>query len=596
MAVWTVIGEAAKALDATERSLETLGWESPRLIQPSLGIEELTFNVPLTSADGAGAYLPEERQVVILKQSGTVVFRGHVLRKRYLSGGGSPSVEYGVLGPAWWMANADISSEIDDEEGTPADRQQFSFGATGSKYIGDYVSGLFARAVALGLPVALDSTWAAAKFFEYPRITLSLMSFADALAELLRPVADVVTWWDHSVSPPEFHAARRADLAATAYTLGTAPLVEAELNPILANEVSEVVVSSVSRDATTGATQWTEETAGAYAAGRRQIITISGPELTDQLPSTLLQSYDLETADYGTAATRWRDFLTDFDERFAAIVELEGAWPGGLQVLPSTFSADDSPLAKGSLTTEASGNRIWLPESLALYDDGTAETSFADLNRFVPAGIRPPSWLLDDAAGKARRATLRLYWYVVMPDTPSQDAWEDQIVLIASPEGHKFNAAETIDYGYVSVSGDLDPAPGVFTKRVYGKTEVEAYICDAEYATPTAVYRSADYDFASPPAGLAANLKSAQDFIPYEGRLVLEEDPHPTGNLLARKYNVAGALAAHATAAALPSRVIHEIGEHKVTIDLGPPARFDFATLVQRIRRTPQDNIVPISP
>jgi hypothetical protein len=106
------------------------------------------------------------------------------------------------------------------------------------------------------------------------------------------------------------------------------------------------------------------------------------------------------------------------------------------------------------------------------------------------------------------------------------------------------------------------------------------------------LYRAADYSFIAPPANLAANLLGAQNFTPYEGQITLVEETAGGTRYRGCKVNLAGSLSALSTMGALVAGETIDLKTGSTTIDLGTPPRLDYRTLVDRIRKTPQDNIV----
>ena len=108
----------------------------------------------------------------------------------------------------------------------------------------------------------------------------------------------------------------------------------------------------------------------------------------------------------------------------------------------------------------------------------------------------------------------------------------------------------------------------------------------------TTLYKPWEYDFVTPPAGLAANLVTAQNWVPWEGPITLVADDCSGDNLLPHKYNLAGTIAPCAIMAALAKGCSHDIKGGRTIITLGAPARLDFGTLVSRVRQEPKDNIV----
>jgi hypothetical protein len=105
-------------------------------------------------------------------------------------------------------------------------------------------------------------------------------------------------------------------------------------------------------------------------------------------------------------------------------------------------------------------------------------------------------------------------------------------------------------------------------------------------------YRPADYSFIAPPTTLAADLLAAQNWIPYEGAITLEEEDVGATRYRGNKINLINSIPAYSTMGALVSGESLEIETGRTTINLGAPARNDYRTLVDKIRKTSQDNIV----
>jgi hypothetical protein len=106
------------------------------------------------------------------------------------------------------------------------------------------------------------------------------------------------------------------------------------------------------------------------------------------------------------------------------------------------------------------------------------------------------------------------------------------------------------------------------------------------------LYRPADYSFISPPTNLAANLLAAQNFVPYEGEIALTQETVGAVRYRGCKINVDNSLTPHATMGALVSAETLDLKQGTTQITLGTPPRVDYRTFVDRIRKTPQDNIV----
>jgi hypothetical protein len=105
-------------------------------------------------------------------------------------------------------------------------------------------------------------------------------------------------------------------------------------------------------------------------------------------------------------------------------------------------------------------------------------------------------------------------------------------------------------------------------------------------------YKPADYSFINPPPGLAAFLLSTQNWLPYAGDIILEEEDVGATRYVGTKVNITNSLPAFSTMGALVASESIEIESGRTTITLGAPPRNDYRTLVDKIRKTSQDNIV----
>jgi hypothetical protein len=144
------------------------------------------------------------------------------------------------------------------------------------------------------------------------------------------------------------------------------------------------------------------------------------------------------------------------------------------------------------------------------------------------------------------------------------------------------------------VGFQIDVGGSNFTRIAIFRYSIPVQMISANQPTTATIYRKWDYDYVSPPAGLAANLLGAQNWLPYEGRITQVADMVDGAQDLYRKYNVTGSLPPHSAMGALPKRIQYDITRGRKTIDLGAPARTDFGTLASRFRRSPKDNIIYI--
>ena len=114
---------------------------------------------------------------------------------------------------------------------------------------------------------------------------------------------------------------------------------------------------------------------------------------------------------------------------------------------------------------------------------------------------------------------------------------------------------------------------------------------NALWAEPTKIYRPQDYDFLRPPEGFAGALAASQAFAPVKGAVELAEASEGYPDELGKVVNITGGLPEWSTMKAMISGVEYQPGTGRRTLRLGPPPRYDFRSLVQRMRRAPADNI-----
>ena len=115
-------------------------------------------------------------------------------------------------------------------------------------------------------------------------------------------------------------------------------------------------------------------------------------------------------------------------------------------------------------------------------------------------------------------------------------------------------------------------------------------ILNKSFPTKKTLYQNPTYNFIAPPTGLAAELKSAQDWLPWEGPVTIVRDDLSLYNGLPRTFNLTGSHPSHASMNALV-RSISYSSARRVVWDLGAPPRIDTGSLVNKLRRNPQDAI-----
>ncbi len=270
MEAWKIIGEAGKALDATERSFAELLYEGARLDFPALAVDTLQFQRRLPDLTGAGVTLPEVNQQVIVKRSGTVVFRGQVMPVRQRTH--TTFVE--VVGPWWWMENRPLSSIQTDPTGGTAERVSYQFPP---QSLAASITALVNLSIALGCPWQLGMV---AETWDFMPITLQQTMFGGALTELVRMCPDMMCAIDYSTDPATVNFTRRlAGLAvgsAEVVDIDARELEDFDAVPEMALEIQQVVVPYLTR-ADDGRRKFAEQSsgdAGTAQAGGAATITL----------------------------------------------------------------------------------------------------------------------------------------------------------------------------------------------------------------------------------------------------------------------------------------------------------------------------------
>jgi hypothetical protein len=551
---WYLKGEAGKTLDATARLLSALNITSCVLTFQSLAGDSLTWTAATADATGAGTIVPDVGQVVELYWNSTRKFRGHVTAPRM----GSKQITITVEGPWWWLDRTNLTQVQTDATGATAERASYVFE---SQSLATSIAALIARAITNGVPMTAGTV---ATMFDVPKITLTEQSCANALATLLSWCPDALTWFDYSTSPPTLNVTRRGAVSAVTYTVGTDAVEIGELSPRLDLEVARNEIHYVTRNATTGKPAWASQASGTDVAGKRQIVTVSGPEIVDYLPKDDFETYDAQTAaTYISAA-----LVAQRDPGLKAIATTWGAVPGNIY---DRFGSYYTSYAPGAYNGRALQYKTFDPLTI-LDSAGKAVAGMA--GKFLLLTTDPPEWAMTLLGGIP--VTITGTWLAYNTTGIAVGTAESGIAAGGSAEMVGWVSATSTEHYYIA----------------YRKFSINAVLITDQYAALTTIYKPWDYTYVTPPAGLAAALVAAQAWVPWEGPLTLVADDCSGDNLLPYKYNLAAALTPCATMAALAKGISHDLQRGRTTIDLGAPARVDFGSLVSRVRSEPKDNIV----
>jgi hypothetical protein len=555
---WTIAGQTGKPFNATARSFSTAAIDSAKLDFKSLEPDTLTFTI--TPESLTSATIPELRQEMILYRDGVQFFVGHVTDVRTIINSGMQQSQITVSGPWWWLEKIPFTSVIADGTGVSQERISYVFGTpSAGQNLAVSIRAAIDRSAALGAPIATIAQGSDVyTMFAVPRITLNQSTCGQVISELVRICPDTMVWFDYSTKPVKMNVARRGPVGARSLDASTSPITSIDINPVIDLEVSNVVLPYVDRN-TQGRTRFQVQTAGTNVATKRQIITVSGPELDTFLPNNLFDSYVANTA------TSISNLVHDSDSAC-----VEAAREFGLGRLPiNTY------LYRVSLRNTRSNTYV-ITNTFTIGGSSYTNLAGSPVSGFILTSQNPPEW-----------------WNVAVTDViVSGTMWMSHTYDFQGDTTEKPLPRYFKDAGFIFAASGYENVYAFPDRAYYQKPfKFNAKLVASAYTNLT-FYRPADYSFIAPPADLAANLLAAQNWIPYEGSIQLEQEDVGGTRYRGTKVNISNSLPAFSTMGALVSGESLEIESGRTTINLGAPARNDYRTLVDKIRKTSQDNIV----
>jgi hypothetical protein len=592
MTDYIIKGESGKTLNATDRFLGAdLLAVNASLRFENLGPDVLTWTCRTESITAGETIIPDVGQRVELWTPAVGIFpaarffRGWVTQARATNFG----VQVVVEGPWQFLRKIDITSSV--SSGTNTDfRPTIIFNEATVKA---NIEALLARAIALGAPLLVGTI---ATTFTIPKLQLSMMTCADVLAELMRWVPDSIGWFDYTgAGEPIFNLSRRSGMSAQTYAVGTAPLVDFDLTGRPDLKPSQVVIKYTRRrlSPADGRPEFVEQASGSAITGRIQTMGLSGKELDTFLPPDDYQTFIAQTKPMNTS--------TAIKNAIIALIP---------QVAESRTKFANYPREGTSDATLANGESLWYfnrqpVDSVTTHqsvqqpafrvrdaETGTVITSFTGKNLVIKADT--PDWATGVYASAQKvKVTGRLYRAQVI----TTKATFNSIPVAATAEplwSQSFPWTRQSPILYFSGTSKAPDGKQDSTDIdfLYLDFEVDAILTTSTYSSPQTIYKPQDYDYLAPPASLASNLLSAQNFDPYEGSLrLVVSDLGGLINYLQYKFNITGAQAGLATADALPRVVTYDLAATSLDIEIGAPSRFNFATLGGKVRQTPQTNI-----
>lgn len=557
---WTIQGEAGKDWDETietfaDRLIEDATFEFKNLSTDTFQFQVSSFNI-------AAETLPELEQKIVVYRDGQRCFTGHVTNKVVRIQPSSQVCIIEVSGPWWWMTKTPFtSSQTIGTSATQQERLSILLGPSTGQNLSTSLSTVINRCVDLGVPMAKTTATynpsTVATMGSFSQMTLNQSTCDVTFSEVIRNCPDAMVFFDYSPEIPAMRIVRRksglASGSATDITFdaNTAPITALDVNPVLGLKVDQVEIKSLTRQVngrTIYATPQKFPTSGTFDRDKTQVIAMSGKELDTFLPNNL---YDTVT-------------FTTTTSLATAILKVSSAG----QEYASKYS--DNPITTAGFQATIRNNTA-TGFTLTYYNVPQARISQSGTIYLFGANGNetPPDWAIKQMGLIEANITGAIVGYLNYG--LSQARYDAFITLFSSSD---------VLYGssnLVSWRGLTEPI------KVYVR---------AGTALTSPVYRDPDFVYVAPPAGMAQFLKEAQDYLPYEGTITLEEQDVGGTQYFGRTINITNSMAEYASMRALVSGVSVDVKSGQTVISIGQPVRHNFDNIMDRIRKTSQDNII----
>ena len=424
-----------------------------------------------------------------------------------------------------------------------------------------------------------------ASFFQVPRITLNQSTCAEIISELVRLCPDAMVYFDYSYELPRCNITRRGVCSTNTISIGSSPVTNIDVSPIVELKVSEVKLPYIIRNKD-GSKTYASQDSGSPINGESQIITVSGKELDTFLPNDKLNSFSIT----GTTTDFYRYLLENSSSVKDEIISKTGAGMYNYMQIGGVFS----------------GYSSYWQSSYAGFAGSSYGTSwsinYGGVTAYNLNGIQiPASGLITN--------TNSIPSYAAGEGVSIQQITLKGVLCIDFPVWyHQFSGGSGTDRAYscpcdpsllngfskTSYYNAYDVVFGITTYNLLTKDiSATAYLITG-YTPGSTVYEKGEYSFAFPPAGLSANLLAAQNWLPYEGTIELVEQDVGAVRYRGTKVNVAGSTSALSSMGALVASESLDLGSGTTSIQLGCAPRLDYRTFVSKIRKTSQDNIIYI--
>jgi len=446
MPVWTITGESGKAWDTTSKTLAERAVENASLTFRSVGTDELVLNI---SPENIVSYtIPTYAQRVDLFRNGSRFFTGYVTNVRTTS---NNSITVTISNAWWFMERINYVTSQTDGAGASANRITGVFGnATSGTNLTTAIQTAIDTSVSLGVPMAnITGGSTVGTYFDIPRVTLNQSTCAQVISELVRLVPDTMTYFDYTNSTPTFNVVRRAAATTRTLTIGTSPVEDFDVNPMIELQVSQVVLPYVTRD-TNGLTSYQTQSSGTAATGKIQVLTISGPELDTFLPS---EYFDSATLTGFPLSTQFEDYVLSSSQFAGAVANGLRFTNINIQQGQRQYSGYSS--GKSSSTGLFSGTRsVQYTQPAAAITDDTGQP--ATLGSQLILSDNLPEWAIT--AHNLKPIVISGQWIYEWKDQKFQsfsyipnDSLPPWIASLSSTEKDKFWDG---DFHYILIGGE----------------------------------------------------------------------------------------------------------------------------------------------
>jgi hypothetical protein len=588
MTDWKIKGVAGAAWDATLRTLPDVGVISGQMVSGTLDDDAVTLQLSSTAS------LPDHEQRVEIYRDGSRLFRGWVTGIQISHSVSSSPTQIRTVtisGPQYWLAKRTLQSDRQAAGfAAPSKRSQIAINDTSSgtetfgyKTLQDAIRDfIFYQFNALETDTTkLMSFVDPIEGYALPRIVISSGSFLDALHAVLRWVPDATAWWRHDLEPCVLEVRRRA--LATCQTHADSDCIEIALRSRPDQRVTGISIEYaeiLKTWADYGKPVYRIQASGTDATDRR--VRVSGVEQEPTDTWTPPESADVTT----TPADATLLIAQDGTLSSAGLTPSDLA---GYSPQVALYDKQGSPIDSLGICLAATSPAEWWATARTRTGYGFPYTEGKALLT-ITAG--PYLWpVLDGDESNPPHVT------VINP--PGSDFIYGTSELTAKQVAFFRLCTQTtkrvtqgwftgtgrvqlqLDYSYYTYQSEL---PGVFGGVSYeGK-----------------IYRASNEQYAKPPSDLAANLLSAQNWLPWEGRIVVPGDyaPQWRGQFLGIFAGDGSArVPAEWETAKFPvSRVTTSIGPGgNCTLDIGLPPRLRIYRAVNLVGSDIQANKDPKS-